>query len=127
MKTLLFAAALAVSGTAVAQSQTGMQTQGNMPAQGNMQTQMDPNGPNTPPGDGITRMGNNPSGQAYVPQGFNQGINVYPNASMAPGAMAGMENYPRCSAQNTDRCVQTYTKMTNKRGKRVMKRNMAVR
>lgn len=77
--------------------------------------QSDPNGPSVPPGDGITRMGTNPDGQAYTPPGYNVGLNIYPPATAAPGADPGMERYPSCSAQVKDRCVQTYTKWTSRR------------
>jgi hypothetical protein len=77
--------------------------------------QSDPNGANVPPGDGITRMGTDPNGQAYTPPGYNIGLNVYPPATAASGANPGMENYPACSAEVKDRCVQTYTKWTSRR------------
>lgn len=77
--------------------------------------QTDPNGPNVPPGDGITMMGTNPEGQAYTPPGYNNGLNVYPDAAIAPGMMAGMRDYPACTEDVKDRCVQTYTKYTSRR------------
>ena len=72
--------------------------------------QTDPNGPNVPPGDGISMLGNNPNGQAYTPPGFNRGLNVYPD-----GQVADRMNYPACSDQVVDRCRQVYTRYTSRR------------
>lgn len=118
MKMILFAAALGMSSASFAQTQTDMQTQSNM----QMQPQTDPNGPNVPPGDGITRLGTNPEGQPFTPPGFNQGMNVYPAASVAPGAMPGMAEYPRCSRQVTDRCIQAYAMAGENRARRARRR-----
>lgn len=114
MKAILFATALAMSTASFAQAQTTMQTQTPM--------HTDPNGPNIPPGDGITRMGTNPEGQPFTPSGFNQGMNVYPAASMAPGMMPGMAEYPRCSRQVTDRCVQAYAMAGGNKARRARRR-----
>ena len=72
--------------------------------------QTDPNGPAVPPGDGITMQGTNPDGQAYTPPGYNVGLEVYPD-----GIVPAMQNYPVCTRQVVDRCVQTYTKWTSRR------------
>lgn len=113
MKTLIIAAVLGLGGTSIAHAQTDMQPQ--------TSTQTDPNGPNMSPGDGVTRMGTTPAGQPYTPSGFNQNMNVYPAAAMAPGAMPGMMEYPRCSRQVTDRCVQAYA-MQNDKPRRARRR-----
>lgn len=95
MKSLVFAAALMFAGTGMASAQT------------------DPNGPNVPPGDGITMKGNNPEGQACSPPGYNVGMGGYPPCAAMPGAQAGMENYPPCTRRNADRCRQTYERGVN--------------
>ena len=64
--------------------------------------------------DGITAQGTNPEGQAYTPPGFNQGLQVYPEARQAPGQKPGMEDYPACTKEVKDRCVQTYTRWTDR-------------
>lgn len=68
-----------------------------------------------PPGDGITRQGTNPEGQACAPQGYNIGIAAYPQCTAMGGPLpegAGMEDYPPCTKQVKDRCRQTYTRWT---------------
>ena len=69
----------------------------------------------TPPGDGITRQGTNPEGQACTPPGFNQGLWVYPACVAMGGPLPGMPDYPPCTTRVTDRCVQTYTRRTDRR------------
>lgn len=81
MKTVIFAAALAFGGVAIAQ---------------------------TPPGDGVTQLGNNPEGQACTPEGFNQGIGAYPPCRALEPRPRNIEDYPRCSDRNADRCYQWY-------------------
>ena len=95
MKVAIFAAALALGTTAAA-----AQTSNYAPV---------------PPGDGITRMGTNPEGQACTPEGWNRGLSVYPACSAMGGPMVGMEDYPPCTRQVKDRCVQIYTRWTNRR------------
>lgn len=68
-----------------------------------------------PPGDGITQQGTNPEGQACTPDGFNQGLSVYPPCEALGGPAPGMEEYPPCTRQNADRCLQTYTRWTERR------------
>ncbi len=116
MKAIFFAAVLAMSSASFAQVQTNMQTQPQTPMNADI------NGPNIPPGDGITRMGTNPEGQPFTPPGFNQGMNVYPAATMAPGAMPGMVEYLRCSRQVTDRCVQAYAMAGRDKARRARSR-----
>lgn len=61
--------------------------------------------------DGRDVHGHNPSGQAFTPPGFNAGVAApaYAPMAAAPSGMIGGA-YPPCSAQNTDRCEQTYVK-----------------
>jgi len=82
MKSLIFAAALVLGGTAVAQP--------------------------TPPGDGITQQGTNPDGQACTPAGFNQGTTGYPQCGAMPGNQMSSTSPPPCSRTVTDGCIQTY-------------------
>ena len=69
-----------------------------------------------------TNMPINPDGQAFTPPGFNNGLAVYPPMAAAPAAMIG-GSYPPCSAQNMDRCEQTYVKAGRSMGKKPMKRS----
>lgn len=86
MKLLIIAAAMTLGGAAVAQ---------------------------TPLDDGRDIHGHDPDGQPFTPAGFNAGLSAYPSATAAPPALIGGD-YPACSAGRTDRCVQTYTKMTER-------------
>ena len=72
--------------------------------------------------DGRDIHGHNPDGQAFTPPGFNAGIAVYPPMAAAPPAMIG-GSYPPCTAQNMDRCEQTYVKAGRSMGKKPMKRS----
>lgn len=71
--------------------------------------------PPEPLGDGITRMGTNPEGQACTPAGYNVGLNAYPYCLAMGGPAEGLDDYPSCTTQVKDRCVQTYTKWTKRR------------
>ena len=73
--------------------------------------------------DGIDIHGHNPDGQAFTPPGFNTAIpgSVYAPMAAAPAGMIG-GSYPPCTAQNTDRCEQTYVKGGRSMGKKAMKR-----
>ena len=105
MKTILFAAAIAFGGAAVAQSGTaahpGHGTPDSTVAPGNTAPERDARGipvvsdPATAPA-GVN--GPVPAGPA-VPAANQQ-------AAFAP--QASTENYPACSATVTDNCVQTY-------------------
>ena len=95
MKLMLLIAGLALGGTA-ATAQTA--TSSTMPS-----------------GEGITRQGTNPEGQPCTPAGFNQGLWVYPACIAMGGPTLGMAEYPPCTRQVTDRCVQLYTKWTDRR------------
>ena len=64
-----------------------------------------------PPGDGITRQGTDPNGQACTPAGFNPGLMAYPPCP-AIGGPASIEQYPRCTREIKDRCIQAYTRWT---------------
>ncbi|HEX8644624.1 MAG TPA: hypothetical protein VF702_12010 [Allosphingosinicella sp.] len=94
MKTLLFAAALAISGAAFAQS-------GNT-----VSDQSQSSGP-----QGVTQQGTDPEGQACTPAGFNAGTSAYPpcgatgTTTSSTGAGASP---PPCSRTVTDGCIQTY-------------------
>ena len=119
MKTLLFAAALAISGAALAQSG---------------QTVNDPDASSGP--RGVTQQGTDPNGEACTPPGYNAGTGGYPpcagamgatqggaasggmaggtaSASAGTGAMAG--DMPACSRTVTDRCTQTYERGVRRR------------
>lgn len=119
MKTLLFAAALALSGAAIAQTGNTV----NDPA--------DSTGPR-----GVTQQGTSPNGQACTPPGYNAGTSGYPPCAGAMGAMAGGDasggmaggtasgtasggamagNLPPCSRTVTDRCTQTYERGVRRR------------
>jgi hypothetical protein len=106
MKTILFAAALALSGAAFAQSGA---------------TVDDPAASSGP--RGVTQQGTDPDGQACTPSGYNAGASAYPTctdgmtggtatgaagtgSTTSTGAAAG--NLPPCSRTVTDRCTQTY-------------------
>jgi hypothetical protein len=119
MKTLFFAAALALSGAAVAQTGNTV----NDPSQST--------GPR-----GVTQQGTSPNGQACTPPGYNAGGGGYPpcgsdmaggataggatsGGGMSGGAMSGAAgtggtgmamagSLPPCSRTVTDRCTQTY-------------------
>lgn len=95
MKTLFFAAALALSGAAIAQT-------------GN--TVNDPDQSSGP--RGITQQGTDPNGQACSPPGYNAG-GGYPPCGSEMGNSAGTGTatggtLPPCSRTVTDRCQQTY-------------------
>ncbi len=114
MKALLFAAAISVSGIAIAQD-TNTQNS-DQPAQGTEQpsgeTVDDPSQSTGP--QGITQQGTDPNGQATAPVGTNQPPTVTtgtgePMASQqtsTPRPAAG--EYPPCSRTVTDACIQTY-------------------
>lgn len=111
MKTLLFAAALALSGTAIAQT-------------GN--TVNDPDQSSGP--RGVTQQGTDPNGEACTPAGYNAGTSGYAPCSgdMATGTAAGTAAggtmaggsagaLPACSRTVTDRCTQTYERGVRRR------------
>ena len=128
MKALLFAAAISVSGIAIAQSTSSQDTnttatQGTMTqdadtttsqdtAQPSGQTVDDPSQSTGP--QGITQQGTDPNGQATPPAGTNQPpmatdmAQPMPNqqAAFTPRPAAG--EYPPCSRTVTDNCIQTY-------------------
>ena len=116
MKALLFAAAISVSGIALAQDATTTNQDTNTTATGTEQpsgqTVDDPSQATGP--QGVTQQGTDPSGQASAPAGTNQmpaGTGtVVPaanqQAAFTPRPAAG--EYPPCSRTVTDSCVQTY-------------------
>ena len=131
MKALLFAAAISVSGIAIAQNTSSQDTnttatQGTDTsaaqnadttttedtAQPTGQTVDDPSQSTGP--QGATQQGTDPSGQASAPAGTNQAptgtgmAQPMPNqqAAFTPRPAAG--DYPPCSRTVTDACIQTY-------------------
>jgi hypothetical protein len=122
MKALLFAAAISVSGIAIAQNTssqdtnttatqgTAMTTQDT--AQPSGQTVDDPSQSTGP--QGVTQQGTDPDGEGMAPTGTNQApmgtgmAQPMPNqqAAFTPRPAAG--EYPPCSRTVTDACTQTY-------------------
>ena len=100
MKTLLFAAALTIGGTAFAQT-------GNTVAD-----QSQSSGP-----QGVTQQGTDPDGQACTPAGFNANTSAYP-ACPAGGTTTSTgagTTPPPCSRTVTDGCIQTYERGVRRR------------
>lgn len=95
MKMTYFAVAIALGGTVAAHAQTTSSP--------------------VPPGDGVTRLGNNPEAQACTPPEYNQGLSVYPPCAALSPPPAEIAEYPPCSDRNADRCVQTYTRSAARR------------
>ena len=112
MRSLIFAAALSISGIALAQSQPTTSGQAaTEDQQPSGQTVDDPSQSTGP--QGVTQQGTVPNGQATPPAGMNQmpaqGTSpmMSNDSNMAmPRAAAGQ--YPPCSRTVTDSCVQTY-------------------
>jgi hypothetical protein len=121
MKALIFAAALALSGAAIAQT---------APASPAGNTVDDPDQSSGP--RGVTQQGTDPDGQACTPAGYNAGAGGYAacggdmgattsgtasggmaSGTAGGGAMAG--NMPACSRTVTDRCTQTYERGVRRR------------
>ena len=98
MKAYVFAAALAIGGTAFAQP-------------GN--TVDDPSQASGP--RGITQQGTDPDGQACTPAGFNQGVSAYPPCGAMPGTQMTSTTPPPCSRTVTDNCIQTYERGVRRR------------
>jgi hypothetical protein len=116
MRTLFFAAALMLSGAAIAQT-------------GN--TVNDPDQSSGP--RGVTQQGTDPNGEACTPPGYNAGGGGYPacTGAMAGGTMAGgtaadgsttaasggamSGSMPACSKTVTDHCTQTYERGVRRR------------
>jgi hypothetical protein len=117
MKTLFFAAALALSGAAIAQTGNTV----NDPSQST--------GPR-----GVTQQGTSPNGMACTPPGYNAGTGGYPpcggdmaggmttGGTMSGGTTAGTGtggsmagSMPPCSRTVTDRCTQTYERGVRRR------------
>ena len=124
MKLLIFAAALSVSGIALAQDTTA-------PADTTAQAPADTTAPSgvtttdgTKPGDGVTQQGTDPNGQGVPPPGTNEPMNPPPGAVVVPNPnqsaaftpQPATTEYPPCSKTVTDQCVQTYERgVTRKR------------
>lgn len=110
MKLLIFAAALSVSGIALAQDTTTQAPADTTAPSGVTTTD------GTQPGDGVTQQGTDPSGQAVAPPGTNEPLNPPPGAVVVPNPnqaaaftpKPATAEYPPCSKTVTDQCVQTY-------------------
>jgi hypothetical protein len=102
MKTILFAAALAIGGTASAQTGNTV----NDPSQST--------GPR-----GVTQQGTNPNGQACTPAGFNAGTSGYApcGAGGTMSASGAGATPPACSRTVTDGCIQTYERGMRRGGR----------
>ena len=101
MKAILFAAALAISGAAFAQT-------------GN--TVADPSQASGP--RGVTQQGTDPDGQACTPAGFNASNSAYPPCGAAgstTGSTGAGTTPPPCSRTVTDGCIQTYERGVRRR------------
>jgi hypothetical protein len=110
MRTILFAAALSISGIAFAQTQsTTTETQTEQPSGETVDDPSQATGP-----QGITQQGTDPQGQATTPPGMNQppttGTSpmMTPDSNMATTPRPATTEYPPCSRTVTDSCVQTY-------------------
>lgn len=106
MKTLMFAVALATGGAALAQTEP-MKTD-EMAMTAPMSQIVQPSNAN-PELDarGIPVI----SDPAFVPAGFNMAPGVggpFVDASSPPPSEPATENYPPCTREITDNCVQTY-------------------
>jgi hypothetical protein len=101
MRTILFAAALSISGIAYAQ------TEDQATEQPSGETVDDPSQSTGP--RGITQQGTDPNGQAMTPSGMNQGTSpMMSNDSNMAMSRPAAGQYPACSRTVTDSCVQTY-------------------
>lgn len=136
MKMLMFAAALSISGIALAQD-AGTTTDptttapGAAPADPTATDAPAPSGVTTTdgtvPGDGVTQQGTDPSGVAVAPPGTNEPLQAPPGATIvAPGPeqaaaftpKPATADYPPCSKTVTDQCVQTYERGVRKSRRR---------
>jgi hypothetical protein len=117
MRTILLAAALSISGVAIAQTQPTTGGTAGQPdteeSQPSGETVDDPSQATGP--QGITQQGTDPQGQATAPAGTNQMAPAAPGGAFAaPGQSAAFTprpaagEYPPCSRTVTDNCVQTY-------------------
>jgi translation initiation factor IF-2/pilus assembly protein FimV len=114
MRTLLFAAAaLTISGAAIAQDASQTTTTTEQPSGETVDDPSQATGP-----EGITQQGTDPNGEAAAPAGTNQGMQGDAGTGMAAQPMSGQQaaftprpattEYPACSRTVTDSCVQTY-------------------
>lgn len=108
MKTLLFAAALALSGAALAQT---------APAGNTVDDPDQSSGPR-----GVTQQGTDPNGQACTPAGYNANTTAYTicgtdNAGTGTSTASGASTAspPPCSKTVTDGCIQTYERGVRRR------------
>ena len=113
MKTILLAAAaaLSLSGAAIAQS-----------AQPSGETVDDPSQATGP--QGVTQQGTDPNGMGSAPMGTNQPAPMggyatpSPNQSASFAPRAATQDYPPCSRTVTDGCTQTYERGVRRSGRR---------
>jgi hypothetical protein len=109
MKAILLAAALSLSGVAIAQETS---TQDPQEAEPSGETVDDPSQATGP--QGVTQQGTDPNGQATAPAGTNQmpmGTEPMAPAANQQGAFTprpAAGDYPPCSRTVTDACTQTY-------------------
>jgi len=91
----MIAAAVMLSGTAIAQQPSG-------------QTVSDPSQSMGP--QGITQQGTDPDGIHCTPPGFNAGMSPYPQcvSGRHPNIGRNPESPPVCTRRITDHCIQSY-------------------
>jgi hypothetical protein len=113
MRSILFAAALSISGIAYAQTQGSSDQPATEDAQPSGETVDDPSQATGP--QGVTQQGTDPQGQATAPAGTNQMAEPAPGGAIAaPGQSSAFAprpaagEYPPCSRTVTDGCIQTY-------------------
>jgi hypothetical protein len=111
MKILIAAAALSLSGIALAQT-TPAEDQAVQPSGETVDDPSQATGP-----EGITQQGTDPNGQAVAPSGVNEGpqlAGMVDQNALTPRPAS--TEYPACSRTVTDGCVQTYEKGRRPRG-----------
>ncbi|MDT9600739.1 hypothetical protein [Sphingosinicella rhizophila] len=110
MKILIAAAALSLSGIALAQTTPAEEPMAeDQMAQPSGETVDDPSQATGPAG--ITQQNTDPDGQAVAPPGVNQGmqpVGMVDRNALTP--RAATMDYPACSRTVTDNCVQKYEK-----------------
>ena len=111
MKTILFAAALSISGIALAQA-AGTTGEATEPMAATSQTVAPGNAAPERDARGIPVV----SDPAMAPAGANEPVSVTPGATVVPNpnqsaafaSQPAAEDYPACSRTVTDNCVQAY-------------------
>lgn len=124
MKILMFAAALSISGIALAQD-TGTTDPATTAPEAAPSGVTTTDG--TVPGDGVTQQGTDPNGTAVAPPGTNEPLQAPPGATIVPPGpeqaaaftpKPATAEYPPCSKTVTDQCVQTYERGVRKSRRR---------